>query len=78
MHQNTPDVVINYRNHTLTADEWHSAALGGLLSIVVGIEELRKPLLKEPLYAAGAFVACWLLIDYAHNTESETQPHHHD
>ena len=64
MHNDTPGAVISYRGHTLTADEWHSA-MYGLVGLLVGaVEEINKPLRREPLYFLGVAVLSYLLGRY--------------
>lgn len=61
MHNNTPGAVISYRGHTLTADEFHSA-MYGLVGLLVGtVEEINKPLRREPHYFLGVLLASYAL-----------------
>lgn len=61
MHNDTPGAVISFRGHTLTADEWHSA-MYGLVGLFVGaVEEINKPLRREPHYFLGALLASYAL-----------------
>ena len=61
MHNDTPGAVISYRGHTLTADEWHSAVYG-LVGLLVGaVEEVNKPLRREPHYFIAVLFASYAL-----------------
>ena len=61
MHNDKPGVVISYRGHTLTADEWHSAVYG-LVGLLVGaVEEINKPLRREPLYFLAVLLASYAI-----------------
>ena len=61
MHNDTPGAVISYRGHTLSSDEWHSAVYGLVGFLVGAVEEVNKPLRREPLYFLGVLFVSYAL-----------------
>jgi hypothetical protein len=61
MHNDNPGVLIEYRGHTLTADEFHALVYGVLGLFIGASEEVYRVVLKEPHYFLGGLVLSFLI-----------------